>query len=455
MTSLRRTRRPPRAGLETGRQPLAPGPAQLPHALHRAGPDPVDRCQQRLPRLHHELRAAGQLPRHRRRLSPRQLRPRRLALGAPRPGGPGRLRARVPGQGLRPGRPPPAPGSQRRRRSSPVAQPVDHLRAGDRRDGGPGPGRRPHVRPLPTPGGLPPRHRGQHRRDRGLLPAVVPASSSRGVGAGRRHRDDRPAARQPPLVAGSGGAGRDRPVGGRVHVGARPLVALLQDHLLPAPGHPRGARGVGEQHPAPGRVPRRHPAQDPALLLLSVPPPAAGRPRRRPGDRSRHRERRGHRPLPGGQARRRDRDRPRAGPARPRPQRRPPLPGSPRERAHQRRSGVPAADAQALRPDPLRAARLAHRARWRVEPPAGELSAHGAGGPLGAVPPDSERHVRHVQLLPAVPARSVCQHPRGGVPRPALRGGRRAARRAPAGRAHRRGARADAELHHARGTVVS
>ena len=64
----------------------------------------------------------------------------------------------------------------------------------------------------------------------------------------------------------------------------------------------------------------------------------------------------------------------------------------------------------------------------------------------GARPPGAGRHVRDVQLLRAVPGEPVRVHDRGRVRADALRRGRAAARRAPAGRAHGASGRAGAEL---------
>ena len=128
--------------------------------------------------------------------------------------------------------------------------------------------------------------------------------------------------------------------------------------------------------------------------------------RSRPGSHRRrgHRHRRGHRPEPGRHACRRGRDRPDAAafrsPARPRPR----LSGSPGERAHRRRAGVPAAVLAEVQPDPVRAARLPHPGIGSKLAAPGELPVHPAGGAVRARSPGAGRRVRDVQLLPAAMA---------------------------------------------------
>src|SRR5260221_8168586 len=87
-----RTQRPPHA------RPAADAD-QLPQPLPRAGADPLDRVQHLLPRLLHQLRPAGQLPRPRDRLPAgaaevRPLRPGPPLAGSLPPGCPERPRLR-------------------------------------------------------------------------------------------------------------------------------------------------------------------------------------------------------------------------------------------------------------------------------------------------------------------------------------------------------------------------
>ena len=136
----------------------------------------------------------------------------------------------------------------------------------------------------------------------------------------------------------------------------------------------------------------------------NMPFPMSGWARARPAcshHRGRHRQRRRRRPRQGSRPRRRRRDRP-ATPADRAEQRHPdqPVRRPAGGDAHQRRPGVPGADRHALRPDPVRAARLADPRHRSVVAAAGELPVHAGGDRGGARPPDARRRVRHVQLLP-------------------------------------------------------
>ncbi len=108
--------------------------------------------------------------------------------------------------------------------------------------------------------------------------------------------------------------------------------------------------------------------------------------------------------------------------ARPRAAPRPALLRSSRGRPHHRRAGVPRALGRTLRPHPARAARLAHAGGGPVVAATRELPVHQAGDRGGARPPHPGRGVRDVQLLPrAVAHRPLRQHARPGVRPTAVR----------------------------------
>ena len=145
----------------------------------------------------------------------------------------------------------------------------------------------------------------------------------------------------------------------------RGQLAAASRHLVAVPT--RDVRATGrrsgvdprQQPPAPDHGAALAPARRTALLRLPV-RPSPRRSRRRADRRGGQRQRRGAGPVEGSDARRRRGDRPRAAAVGKRPAPGASVPGPTRERAHRRRPSVPGADPRPLRPDPVRAARLAH-----------------------------------------------------------------------------------------------
>ena len=78
-----------------------------------------------------------------------------------------------------------------------------------------------------------------------------------------------------------------------------------------------------------------------------------------------------------------------------------------------------------LRPDPVRAARLADPGERRLADPAGVVPVHRGGDGVGARPPQAGRRVRDVQLLP----RELAGRPARRAPPPASSATRRASTR--------------------------
>ena len=83
--------------------------------------------------------------------------------------------------------------------------------------------------------------------------------------------------------------------------------------------------------------------------------------------------------------------------------------------AHRRRPRVPGADRRDVRPDPVRAARLADAGQRPGLAAAGELPVHARGDGDGARPPHARRRVRDVQLLPRRSCSSATRTRCGGV----------------------------------------
>ena len=388
----------------------------------------MDGRQQRLRHQRHQLRAAGQLPRHRRRFPEREVQPGLRPLGAGRPARPGGVRAGLPGDPGHAVRAASLPRAVRYRRAAPPGQPERHLRARRDGDGRLRAGRSPAVRGIPAAAGLPAGRVRQHRRHRGLHPAVLSGTAPGGLGRDRRRRPGAAPGPGRPVVAVRRRRGRGHPARRGISSPARGVVAVLQD-LRGGDREEPGPVRVREQHPLSGGplAERAAPAEE--VLLLPVPARDPGVPAQRPDRRGRHRQRRRGRAVRGSAARGRGRDRP--GAAQDRPQRapQPPVRQPPGDHAQRRRAGLPAEHHAAVQPDPVRPARLADRGQRAVQPAAGELPAHPAVGPGGPGPAGPRRHHGHVQLLRAVPVQPVRHHHGRGVPAalPARRSGRRSA----------------------------
>ena len=119
----------------------------------------------------------------------------------------------------------------------------------------------------------------------------------------------------------------------------------------------------------------------------------------------------------GAKPHRRRRHRPADHADRRRAQPRPALPGPAGDPARQRRAGVPDGHRQEVRPDPLRAARLADARQRRLADPARVVPVHRPGDRGGPRPPQAGRRVRDVQLLP----RGLADRPAGRHRRRRLR----------------------------------
>ncbi len=438
------------AGEEHGlARPGAAGPApagagQLPHALRRAGPDPVDGGQRHLPGPPDELRAAGELPRHRHRLPAGRVPARPLPVRSPGAGGARRLPPRVPGADR--GRPARVDARRRARdaRAAPLGQPVDRLpahRLGARLSR---PGGRPYVRPVRAAGGVPARRARQPGRHRAVRRGVVPPAAAAGLGGAGRRRV-RAAARPPAAAGGRGRGGAGRPAARRAVAARRLLlVAVLQDPGGDLSGRQR--QGRREQHAAPDRPPA-----EPARRLrpvLPLPLHVRRRPRRRADHRGRHRQRRRGRAQRGREAGGRGRDRSGAAAARQGPPPRAAVHGSQGRRARRRRAGVPGADEPPLRRHPAGPAGLGHDRDRAGGAAAGELPVHHRGADPGAIIAQAGRHVRDVQLLRGLARRPVREHDPGRVRRAALRPRRPVDRRPPGGGAEPAGGRQRRRLHH-------
>ena len=383
----------------------------------------MDGGQQRLRHQRHQLRAAGQLPRHRHRLPERQVQPGLRALVTAGAGPAGGVRAGLPGDPGHPVRPASVSRPVRHPGTPPPGQPGRDLRAEHGGDGRFRPGRGPAVRHLRAAQGLPAGRLRQHRGHRGVHAAVLPGTAAGGLGRDRGGRPGPAAGAVGPVVAVRGGRGRGHHAGHRVGGPAPAVVAVLQDlRAAQRQGAPRAVR-VGEQHPLPGGplADRAAPAEE--VLLLPVPARDPVVAEERPDRRGRHRQRRRGRAVRGRAARGRGGDRPGADQARPQRAPQSPVRQPPGDHAQHRRPGLPAEHHAEVQPDPVRPARLADRGQRAVQPAAGELPAHPAVGPGGPGAPGSRRHHGHVQLLLEPPVQPVRDHHAGRVRAGALRPG--------------------------------
>jgi len=212
---------------------------------------------------------------------------------------------------------------------------------------------------------------GGHRR---LLGPLLRADAPGRVGGRPRGRPACPPLAQPPALAAGRRDRHRRPARHRVDLVDRPLVALLQSHgVEAAQAQGGGVERVGEQHPPPDDLLGEQAPPARAVLLLPLTGTYTGT-----LSTSAHRgSRDGQRPRSGAL---------RKAPSTSTPSRSPgpatsrcPLQPEPsvsepaRQRAHQRRSGLPGEHCQALQPDPVRTAGLAHAAARVVEPAPREL----------------------------------------------------------------------------------
>ena len=93
-----------------------------------------------------------------------------------------------------------------------------------------------------------------------------------------------------------------------------------------------------------------------------------------------------------------------------------------RHAVHQRRPGLPAQHGQEVRPDRLRPARLADAGQPAVLRAPRVVPVHRAGVPVGQGPPDAQRRLRALQLLPRrLAGGEAGQHAPGRVRQPAAR----------------------------------
>ena len=248
-------------------------------------------------------------------------------------------------------------------------------------------------------------------RHRCLHGAVVPLGAPRRVG---RHRGPRLRRARAEPQAGAGDRGRhpDRGRAARRDDGpGHQLVAVLQDHDQGRrPRQPRLRRHLGQRHPAPadgaGAVEAR---AGRAAVRHAVPADQGQLPRRRAHRGRRLGLGRRHRAVQGRHPHRRRRHRPADHGDRRRAQPRPGLPEPAGDPARQRRSRVPDRHRQEVRPDPLRAARLADARQRRLADPPRVVPVHRPGDRGGPRPPQAGRCVRDVQLLP----RGVADRPAG------------------------------------------
>src|SRR5579862_721752 len=259
-TSPQRDHEPRRVALgppgAAARSASPPPPHERHAPVRRAAADPVDPVRGPLHRLLQQLRADGQLPRHRARHPPRTAVPaggdRRLPGAAAR-----RRRARHDDPAERPDplierallRPRRIDGRGRE-----LPGPAVRVRARDGRDGEPGPAPRPAAPVDAAAAGLRLRHRRLDARHRRLRHAVRAADAAGRVVRGPRH-PRRPAVRRhgaDPLAP----ALARRPLRDRLDLpdgGRRDLVAVLPDRHLLRPEWP--AVRERERHPTPGAPP--------------------------------------------------------------------------------------------------------------------------------------------------------------------------------------------------------
>ena len=156
-----------------------PGPAVrlvlgiVPDAVRRARLDPVLRRLRRLPFVLHELRAAREFPRRRCRVPASPVESGPDTVGRRTCCSRSRVHRAVPGERRPHRRPASAPGLVRAAPAADVDLAAADLRAVVRRDGVHRAGRRPAVRPVRAPRGLPARHRRQRARHRRVLGHLV------------------------------------------------------------------------------------------------------------------------------------------------------------------------------------------------------------------------------------------------------------------------------------------
>ena len=234
----------------------APRPAQLADALRGAGAHTLDRLEHRPSLVLQQLRAAGVLPGHWRRLpagagedQPLPVCTRRVDVaggaGPDLPGSdrPFRLRRHL----LRP---------LRRLRPAGVDHAAIHLRGSRRRDGHDRGGRGAHLRGVRAAGGVPLRHRWFRPRHRGLQRARLHLGAAGGLGRRGGHPVCDPAPPEPSDSPGGGAHRSGRHAGQRVAGSRLELVAVLQSphgrNRKPAAGADRC-----QWHPAPDRRCRR------------------------------------------------------------------------------------------------------------------------------------------------------------------------------------------------------
>ncbi len=235
-------------------------------------------------------------------------------------------------------------------------------------------------------------------------------------------------------LAGVAGARDGGGAAGRDPVPRHLLVAVLQDpHRGPGRRRRPADRHLGERRPAPDHaVGHAAPAGGTAvrLPLRAIAGEPAGQ---RADHRRRLRLRRRDRPVQGRQAHRRRRHRPADHGDRRREEPRPSLRRPAGHPARQRRPRVPGDHRQQVRPDPVRAARLAGPGHRGLADPAGELPVHRTGPHRRPRAPDARRRLLDVQLLP----RGLADRPAGRHRGGRLRAHplRRPARRRP-GRGH-------------------
>ena len=188
-----------------------------------------------------------------------------------------------------------------------------------------------------------------------------------------------------------------------------------------------------QRHPAPAGRARRRPAAVGAPVRPAVRAGGRDAAGRRADRRRGHRHRRGDRAVQGRHARRRRRDRPasccRLG-ARQHPDQ--PYQDPRVHHPRQRRPRLPGAHRQEVRPDPVRAARLADPGGRRQLAAAGELPVHRAGHAGRPRPPQARRRLLDVQLLPRELAGRPARRDRAERVRP--RAVRRRGQRRPASR---------------------
>ena len=260
-------------------------------------------------------------------------------------------------------------------------------------------GRRARLRRLRTAGGVPPRRSRQPRRHRRLHGALVPRRAAARVGRRRRDRADRAVE----AVAAAAASRRDRGAAADARRGivraGRQLVAVLQDqHLSAERAHATEINVNGIPHqiimPIAERrateplyfVPYRRLHHNPLRRVLIVGAGNGSDAAIALASGAKHVDGVEIDPRIYGLGRLMNPDRPYDDPRVPRrDRRRPRLP--------------PALDAE-VRPDSLRAARLARARLGTVVAPPRELSLHARSDAVRARASRARRRLRHVQLLP-------------------------------------------------------